>query len=264
MGMSGVKDLDGRVGVRDMPTFDPLKIKIEKGFNPRVAETLRANVDRLKPMIEAVGGVLQPLWVRRDGEECVLIDGESRLTAVRELLKEGKLPATQNGKPFGVPVLHMAGAADERQRLILAMTANGGAPLEKWEIGKNYARLLNIGMTEGEIAESFGKTLPFVQSALLLNDASADVKHMLAMDEVSEGAALKAVKKFGSSAGEHLAQAPKNESGKVVREKATAKPKLSPQLLAAAEAIIAEWKAQKTLIVEVHSDNVRALEEAIR
>lgn len=70
---SGVKELDGRVGVRDMMRFDPFKISVEKNFNPRVAETLRANIDRLKPMIEAAGGVLQPLWVRRDGETCTLI-----------------------------------------------------------------------------------------------------------------------------------------------------------------------------------------------
>jgi len=262
---SGVKELEGRVGVRDMVRFDPFKIKVEKNFNPRVKETLRANIDRLKPMIASAGGVLQPLWVRRDGEDCILIDGESRLTAVKELIKEGLLPATEgkDDKPFGVPVLCMEGSADEVTRIKYAMTANGGAPLEKWEIGKNYARLINLGQTEEDIATAFGKTPQYIASCLALNDADDTVKHMLVMGEVSEGKAVSAVKKFGSKAAEHIAAAPKNAKGKVVRER---KQEFDVKALVKAVRVLLADAAQqgKPVVFEIHSDLVRDVREAMK
>lgn len=259
---SGVKELDGRVGVRDMVRFDPFKIRVEKNFNPRSKETLRANVDRLKPQIVAAGGLLQPLWVRRDGDECVLVDGESRLTAVKELIKAGLLPEEQGGKPFGVPVLHMEGAADEATRITLALTANGGAPLEKWELGKNFARLLNIGSTEKEIAERLGKTVAFVNSCMALNDAPAEVKHMLIMGEVSEGKAVQAVKKYGSAAAERIASAPKNSKGKAVREKVV---KFDLKALKeACRLVIAEADTEPNAELQtVHRDTINALRKAL-
>lgn len=267
---SGVKELDGRVGVRDMVRFDPLKIRVEKNFNPRSKETLRANVDRLKPQIVAAGGVLQPLWVRRDGEECVLIDGESRLTAVKELLKSGELPSTEGTdaktgepKPFGVPVLCMEGSADEVTRIKYAMTANGGAPLEKWEIGKNYARLINLGQTEAEVATYFGKTSQHISSCLMLNDADDTVKHMLIMGEVSEGKAVQAVKKFGSKAAEHIAGAPKNAKGKVTRGKIS---KFDLKALkAACELVLGEADTDPDAAMkEVSREAIEALRKALK
>lgn len=189
---SGVKELDGRVGCRDMVMFDPWKIVVEKDFNPRSPEGLRANIDRLKPMIEAAQGVLEALWVRRDGERCVLIGGESRLFATRELLKEGKLPKFQgkdsegNPKPFGVPVIHREGASEDAERISLALLENSGAPLEKWELGKSYARLVNAGWEVEDIAKRQGKTPQWVSSCIILNDSPAELKQMLIMGQVSE------------------------------------------------------------------------------
>ena len=267
---SGVKELDGRVGVRDMVRFDPFKIVVEQNFNPRVKETLLANIVRLKPMIEATGGILQPLWVRRDGETCVLIDGESRLTAVKELIEEGRLPRfegkdpkTGEDKPFGVPVLCMEGSADEVTRIKYAMTANGGAPLEKWEIGKNYARLINLGQTEEDLAKAFGKTPQYVTSCLMLNDADDTVKHMLVMGEVSEGKAVQAVKKYGSSAAEHIVAAPKNALGVITRDKVS-KP-VSPSLRSAVAALLGDCDQQPDVMMyEIHRDLIQAIREALK
>ena len=78
-------------GGSDILRFSPLDIQVEAGFNPRLFDTLRMRekLDALKTSI-AAQGVLQPLLVRYDGGKAILVDGETRLRAVRELIAEGE------------------------------------------------------------------------------------------------------------------------------------------------------------------------------
>src|SRR5208337_4667343 len=104
-----------------------------------------------------VRGVLQPLLVRYDAQQtcAVLVDGECRLRAVLELIEEGV-------QIDAIPVLQVQGG-NETERLVLALTANTGKPLSKWEIGTAFKRLANFGWSSQKIAEQLGYSERFVK-----------------------------------------------------------------------------------------------------
>lgn len=191
---SPMRKLDGVVTITDAgTTFDPTKIVIENGHNPRTPDALRANVERLKPLIVAAGGVMQQIWVRKDGERIILVDGESRLTAVMELIASGAMEIPS------VPIKLLSGMADEAARLIEAMRANTGEPLAKWEHGATFNRLQRIGWHDGQIAKQLGFTERYVYEARLLADTPVEMRNMLSAGSVSQGAALAAIKTVGPS-----------------------------------------------------------------
>ena len=225
MTQSGVKGLDGHLGTRDLAQFDPRKIRVDRGFNPRSPLELRKNVDRLKPQILAEGGVQQPLWVWRDGSECVLMDGESRLTAVLELIREGKLRDEDFPKGLvTVPVLYFAGMAKEGDRALAALTANGGKPLERWEIGLTFARLVNLHWTVKDIAERRGVRAAYVTECIALAESSDEVKEMMSAKLLSESAVVKAVREHGSKAEKVLKEKVDANGGARVRRHRTLLP----------------------------------------
>ena len=119
-----LKDLGSR---KDSIVIDPRLIVIEEGHNPRnfsLPEN-RAHLDELKASI-AEHGVLAPLWVRWEAstKQPVLVDGETRLRATLELIAEGV-------DIKSVPTIQVS-AANEADRLVLALTANTGKPLSQW------------------------------------------------------------------------------------------------------------------------------------
>lgn len=165
-------------GRRDTIMMVPSVIQIEKGHNPRDyrLKENRDHLDELKLSIRE-RGVLQPLLVRYDGptQAAVLVDGECRLRAALELIEEGT--------PIeAIPVLQVQGG-NETERLVLAITANTGKPLSKWEIGIAFKRLAGFGWETSKIAKELGFNERFVKEAIELTDAPEEVKHLL-----SEGA----------------------------------------------------------------------------
>jgi ParB/RepB/Spo0J family partition protein len=193
---------DLKNGARDMFTLDPRIILISEGENPRdytLAEN-RAHLDRLKASIK-VHGVQQPLWVRYDiaGKCAILIDGECRLRAVLELIEEGV-------EIVGVPVIQKA-EGDEASRLVMALTANTGKPLSKWEDGAAFRKLHNFGFEACQIAEKTGHDERYIREAMELAEAPQEVRQMLSEGSVSPGVVLQTLRSKGNAAGtEHLKQ----------------------------------------------------------
>lgn len=220
----GLKGLEGQQGGQDAFGFDPRLIVIESGFNPRSREELAKNVALLKPQIVAAGGVIQPVLVRVDGERVVLVAGETRVTAMLELIAEGvfsdeTLP-TGKVKKVTVPTLYRRAAADEKQRIVDALMENTGKPLKEWEVGGAYARLLDLGWSVDDVAAKMGQTVQYVNDCVALAGAGSDVKALLSGGKVSKGAAKAAVKKHGSGAGEVLAaKVADSPNGKVARDR---------------------------------------------
>jgi ParB family chromosome partitioning protein len=154
--------------------MDPRIIQIEKAFNPRDyrLKENREHLDELKASIK-MRGVLQPLLVRFDPQQqcAILNDGECRLRAVLELIEEGVEIAT-------IPILQVQGG-NETERLVIALTANTGKPLSKWESGTAFKRLANFGWSSERIAAEIGYSERYVKEAIELTDAPEEVKHLL-------------------------------------------------------------------------------------
>lgn len=203
---------DIRESNRDMPMLDPRKIVIEEGHNPRdyTLPENREHLDKLKASIRE-HGTRSPLWVRWNTAtgEAILVDGECRLRANLELIAEGVEIAS-------VPTMQVQGG-DEASRLVLALTANTGKPLSKWEDGAAFNRLFHFGWSEAKISEKTGQKERYVREAMELANAPKAVKEMLSAGTITPAIALKEVREKGDGAGESLAK-------KVETAKATAKP----------------------------------------
>jgi ParB/RepB/Spo0J family partition protein len=209
-------------GGSDVLRFNPEKIEVEPGHNPRNFDTpeMRARLDELKTSI-AASGVHLPLMVRFDAGRAILVDGETRLRACLELIAEGTRIRT-------VPVISVKGA-DEEQRIMLALTANTGRPLTQVESGHAFQRLIGHGWTPTDIAAKIGVSKRYVDEALELFDAPKVVKQMVAEKTVTVGRAIAEVRKHGTNAAEVLKPAVEKAkaigSGPVKREK---KPAVNP------------------------------------
>lgn len=190
---------DLKVGVRDMIMLSPQTIRIEKNHNPRdyrLAEN-HAHLDELKLSIRE-NGVLVPLLVRFDPEskEAVLVDGECRLRAVLELIREGV-------EIVAVPTVQVKGN-DPANRLVIALTANTGKSLSKWESGTAFQRLVGYGWEIETIASKLGFTGRFVREAIELADADDEVKNLLSERAVTPSLALYHLRKSGAGAARKL------------------------------------------------------------
>lgn len=188
---SRLRDL--KVGVTDLVTLDPSVIVVEDGHNPRnynLPEN-RAHLDELKGSIKE-NGVQMPLAVRWDPEtkRPILVDGECRLRAVLELIEEGE-------EIKGVPTFQVK-CGNEAERLKMAITANTGKPLSKWEIGSAFQRLKNFGWSDEEIAKKTGYSLRFISESMELSDAPEEVKSLLSQRAITPSLALDHVRKSGS------------------------------------------------------------------
>lgn len=190
---------DLKTSAKDQLMIDPRLIQIEDGHNPRNYNLPdnRAHLDELKGSIREQG-VLNPLMLRYDaGKKAgIVVDGECRLRAVLELIAEG----TQID---AVPCIQVPGG-NEAERLVIALTANTGKPLSKWECGIAFQKLERFGWTADKIAKKMGYTERFVKEAVELSDAPEEVKAMLSSRAVTPSLALDHIRRNGSKAVETL------------------------------------------------------------
>lgn len=189
---SRLRDL--KVGVRDMIMLPPNAIRVEQGHNPRnyrLPEN-REHLEELKKSITAIG-VQVPLLVRFDSgtKQAVLVDGECRLQAVLELVKEGV-------EIVSVPTIQVSGN-NEADRLVLALTANTGKPLSKWEIGTAFKRLIGFGWPVEQISTRMGYSPRYVNECVELSDAPEEVKRLLSEEAVTPSLALKHIREDGTN-----------------------------------------------------------------
>lgn len=178
----------------------PNEVHVEKGFNARdySLEENKNHLESLKASIRAVG-VLQPVWIREDKDKFYLVDGETRLRAVLELIDEGlpilKIPAK------------IVDAGNEIERKLLSLTANQGKPLGKWEAGTAYKQLEGWGWTLEQIAERVGQSERYIREAIELSNVPQEVKVLLSSGQITTRLALKAVREDSDTAAETLTQA---------------------------------------------------------
>jgi len=221
-----LRDIDG-VTVSDRFNIDPSIIEVEQGHNPRDFSSSEAqtSLSELKANIKQ-RGVKNPVWVRFDKvtNKAILVDGERRLRCVLELISEGVPIKT-------IPAIQVEGG-NEGERLILALTANTGKPLNSWEKGLAYKRLLGYGWTEEKISTDMGVSQRSITEALELADAPLAITEMLKGGQVSPSLALSHLRNNGAGAVRTLqdAVAKAQANGQVIAKRARTTPTQDTQL----------------------------------
>jgi len=206
---------DFKLSARDQLMLDPRTIQIEDGHNPRdyTLPENRSHLDWLKANIRE-NGTLQPLLVRYDPalKAAVLVDGECRLRANLELIAEGI-------EILAVPTIQVPGT-NQGERLLLAVTANTGKPLSKWELGAAFKRFRNFGWDDVSISKRTGYSARFVSEAIELAEAPDEVKAMMSEHTVTPALALSEMRQNGAAAVDKLrekATAAKNNGNKTAK-----------------------------------------------
>lgn len=194
-------------GRKDAVMLDPKDIVIEKGFNYRDidSEAAQKHIEWLKQSIRE-NGVQEPIRVKWEDEKAVLVNGECRLIACKQLRKEGL--------EIFIPALQVKG--DEADVLAKSMVANGALPPTQIEFGRAAARLLAYGWSEDKvalytpphIAQNASKARRYVRDAVSLHEAPIAVKeavqHGVDGVKVSPALALQAARKSPLHAEEEI------------------------------------------------------------
>lgn len=247
---------DLKSGVRDSIWLDPRIIIVEEGHNPRNFDLPenRASVEALKASIR-VHGTLQPLLVRFEAatRQAVLVDGETRLRANLELIEEGV-------EIESVPTIQVQ-AANEADRLVIALTANTGKPLSQWETGMSFLKLRNFGWSDEKIAERMGQTVGYVKRAIDLSDAPIEVKEMLSRKALTPALAAQLVKEHGKDAGKVAKEKVEKAGGKQAKREKD-KTALQKAVEALVEEVVDEMDGDEDF-VSVSKAGLRRLMKAV-
>lgn len=202
--LKGIEGFIGRGG--EIFKFDPRMIKVVDGWNSRRDFSM---VEFWKPSIKDIG-VQEPLIVRKSTQgEIELVDGETRLRAVLELIAEGV-------DIKAVPVIVEGSKVKEDVLLARSVLANGGTPLKPSEEAGAFRRLINYGWSEQQIADTFGKSISTVKNRLELINGSGEVREAVDKREISIKAAREII---AESDGKVQVQGEKLEKVKAVPRK---------------------------------------------
>jgi ParB/RepB/Spo0J family partition protein len=197
----------------DVLKFDPAKILVHKGFNPRGdydVEPDEFDVASLKDFIKNNGIIrLSPIRVqKKEDGTLVLIDGERRLRAVLELLHEGEPIAY-------VPGVLEPQATKEADLLAIALSSNQGKPLTPQHQAQAFQRLVNYGWAYEEIASKSGCSTSHVYNRMALLEASPEVQEAAesgAITTSEQVAIVRKARKQGTSQAEILADTTEKKS----------------------------------------------------
>jgi ParB/RepB/Spo0J family partition protein len=169
--------IEGEINTAEGPVhLHPYLIRVVEGFNGR-----NGNLGDLTSLKASIlkEGVNNALLVRRNRDEEAgtwydLIDGERRLTAIRELHEEGY---TDVRTP--IKRLHIPASEAEVKMATANMERKDFDPIEEAGI---VARFVNYGWTDTEIAHKLNRSVKWVQQRKQLHMSSKPVK-----DAVKDG-----------------------------------------------------------------------------
>jgi len=188
---------------------DPLKIEVEPGFNRPID---RANVEQFKVAIKN-GATIPPIYVRVDANHTILVDGEHRWIAVRELIAEGM------EIPFMLAIEFRGSDAD---RITHLLTSAQGLPISPLDQGIQYLKLIRLQWDVKMIAQRTGKSTTHIENCLVLAESNTDVQRAVRAGQVASSLAVDMVKEHGTQAGaviaSELVKAQASGKGKVTRK----------------------------------------------
>lgn len=179
-------ELDLKTTKKDLLMVSPMNIMIDKDFNTRT------DFGEMEELVASIieNGVLNPIKAYSTGlgdGKYVLVDGERRFRAV--------MIALERGNPIvRIPVIPVRKKSKEELTFEI-ITNNEGKPLTPIEKGVTYARLLNYGYAQSEIAKKIGRSVAHVSQMIsLVENTPAKVQNMIQGGEVSANVVIQASK----------------------------------------------------------------------
>lgn len=155
---------------------DPKAIVVRPGWNPRKDFNTPDDAD-LKAFIVDNGPTFPPMFVKREGDAVVLVDGERRLRATLSAIEAGN-------EIVGVPCIVLDKGMNEVDQLANTLTSNNGKPFSPIEEAEAYQRFVNFGMKVQDLAKKIGKARSSILSRLELLKASPEVLASLQSGEI--------------------------------------------------------------------------------
>lgn len=163
--------------------LDPEKITILPNRNPRKV----GDLTDLREAIKARGAVTEAIKVEKKGKENVLVHGERRLTALKQLLKEGAKVSPYIKAEF-------VRIENESEALITNLISNTGLPLTPYEEGIAYKRMCDDhGFTQKQVSAMVGKSSVHVNKRIQLLNAAPELIEAVADGSVTVTAAEKII-----------------------------------------------------------------------
>ena len=182
-------------GTAEVFKLDPRFIQRDPGFNTRydfgdisiLAEDILEN------------GVLEALKVRKEGNTIFLVNGDRRLTAIKQLISNGLWPADPKnpGHPLPVPCTSEGRDVKPLDRLFMMLSLNTGKPFNLLEKGFAYRKILDDSpdINASEIARRSGETKQAVSNALqIVTLASPALIQHIKDEHLSASTALDIIK----------------------------------------------------------------------
>lgn len=187
----------------------PHLIEVEPGFNRPIS---REQVDSFKSSMRN-GGIIPPIFVRVDVGRIIMVDGEHRLIAAKELIAEGvEIPH--------LSAIHFRG--DDADALLHKLSTAKVNGIDQLEQGRDYQKLLRMGWEEKSIAARCGYSVGHVKMCLSLQESNSDVKEHIQAGSISSTEAAKLLKEHGSKTGAVIGEL-KKEAEASGQKKVTAK-----------------------------------------
>lgn len=205
--LRGLAEVTKFVKRRDRYSVDPLHIQIKEGFNIRdfTGPATREHIDQFKHSIreyltrndpenrmseDGLADVIPELIIRIEPDgEISLVDGQHRLTAIRELIEE---------EGFTIKLVEVKASAEDEAGLTLIQLRTAQtkphSPLEK---GRGYLRLMEDPVRKrsyGDIAKEVGTTAQRVEQLILLARGPAAVTDMVQAGDVTADAAIEVLR----------------------------------------------------------------------
>lgn len=215
-------------------------IEIEDGFNWRdPTRELEADIAVIQASIMEIGfDRTQPIIVRRQpgADKFFVTEGHKRLTAAKRAQAAGldlkSIPCI--GEPKGTS------AAD--RALIMFMSAQK-APFKPLEALRGIKIMMACGWTEVEIAKKIGRPVSYIEAALALGAAPAEIQNAVRADEISATTAVDMVRHEADpvAALERGRKARDDRGGDKVRPRDVAPRKPTPPLTMAVSALLDLW-----------------------
>lgn len=187
--MTQLRDLATKRGERLW--FAPDVIKIDPAYNLRDLGTPDAT-DALEVLAASLqeSGMRVPLLVRLEGEDCVLVQGHRRLTAIQMLIARG------------TPWELVECVAEEKKRSTEDRTldlflSNDGEPLTEMEKAEGVRRLIQYGWDHAKIAKKLGRTPSYVSALVGYERMPEQVKDLVREGSVSASTAARTLQSEG-------------------------------------------------------------------
>lgn len=182
-------------GSSDLLKIDPRDLNIKPGFNFRDMNSAAniAHVDELARSITEIGVKVPLICYWEDGKAWIS-SGHCRHAAAIRAIEVYKAELKT------VPVQIEGRYAQEADRIFGQIAYNQNNPFSDLEKAKVFAKLLDLGWQQSDIAKKAGLTDSRVSQILKVLTAPAAVQNMISAGQVSSTLAMQVVKEEGSAA----------------------------------------------------------------